>query len=203
MQTQTKETLAAMTPDKALALLKEGNQRFVNGQAEERQLMQQMTETSEGQYPFAVVLGCVDSRVPPELVFDLGIGDIFGVRIAGNFVNEDILGSMEFATKVVGSKLILVMGHTSCGAIQGAMDDVELGNLTGLVGKLKPAVAAYRSSSGEENRSGINEIAKLNVEMTIEDIKKRSPVLKELVDNGEIAIAGAMYDVASGKVDFL
>jgi carbonic anhydrase len=203
MQTQTKETLAAMTPDQALALLKEGNQRFVDGRNKEHPLLEQMAGTSKGQFPFAVVLGCIDSRVSPELIFDQGIGDIFTIRIAGNFVNADILGSMEFACKVVGSKQILVLGHTSCGAIQGAYDDVELGNLTGLVDKLKPAVEAARASSGQESDVSVDQIAAMNVRMTIESIQQHSPILKELLDNGEIGITGAMYDVATGKVSFL
>jgi carbonic anhydrase len=203
MKTQTMETLSKMTPEKALSLLKAGNQRFVEGKNLERKLMDQMAETSQGQYPFAVVLGCIDSRVPPELVFDQGIGDIFSPRIAGNIVNEDILGSMEFACKVVGSKLILVLGHTSCGAVQGASDDVELGNLTGLVNKLKPAVEAVKISSDPTEPVSIDEIAEKNVQMTVENIKQRSPLLKEMLDNKEIAIVGAMYDVSSGQVTFL
>ena len=165
--------------------------------------MQQMVETSKGQFPFAVVLGCVDSRVPPELIFDQGIGDIFSIRIAGNFVNEDILGSMEFACKVVGSKHIVVLGHTSCGAIQGAYDDVKLGNLTGLIGKLKPAVEAVQKTSEQESDVSIDQIAEMNVLMTIENIKQQSPILKELLNKKKIKITGAMYDVASGKVSFL
>jgi carbonic anhydrase len=203
MQTQTKETLSAMTPEKALAMLKEGNQRFVENRKAERNLMEQTAKTSKGQFPFGVVLGCVDSRVPPELIFDLGIGDVFSIRIAGNFINKDILGSMEFACKVVGSKHILVLGHTSCGAIQGAHDDVELGNLTGLVAKLKPAVEAVKESSGPENEIDVDQISEMNVRMTIEQIKQQSPILKEMLDNGEIGISGAMYDVATGKVSFL
>jgi carbonic anhydrase len=203
MQTQTKETLNRMTPEKALALLKEGNQRFVENRREKRNLMDQMIQTSEGQYPFAVVLGCVDSRVPPELIFDLGIGDIFSIRVAGNIVNEDILGSMEFASKVVGSKHILVLGHTSCGAIQGAHDDVKLGNLTGLLSKLKPAVEAVKKSSAQQTEVDVNQIAEVNVRMTIHQIEQKSPILKQMLDNGEIGISGAMYDVAIGKVAFL
>jgi carbonic anhydrase len=203
MQTQTMETLKLMTPEKALALLKEGNQRFVESRKAERNLMDQMVRTSTGQFPFAVVLGCVDSRVPPELIFDLGIGDIFSIRIAGNFVNEDILGSMEFATKVVGSKHILVLGHTSCGAIQGAHDEVELGHLTGLLEKLKPAVEAVKKSAGQATKVNVSQIAEENVRMTIEQIEQQSPILKQMLDNGEIGISGAMYDVATGKVTFL
>lgn len=196
MKTQSAETLAQMTPQKALELLKEGNQRFVASQKSDRDLLGQVSQTSSGQYPFAVVLGCIDSRVPLELVFDLGIGDIFGVRIAGNFVNEDILGSMEFAAKVVGSKQILVLGHTSCGAVQGAYDGVELGNLTGLVNKIKPAVEA----AGPD--ANIDQIAKKNVELTIAQIYAQSPILKEMAEKGEIGISGGMYDVSSGEVTF-
>ena len=203
MITQTKETLDAMTPEKALNLLKEGNQRYLGNRKEERNLLDQMVQTSTGQFPFAVVLGCIDSRVPPELIFDLGIGDVFSIRIAGNFVNDDILGSMEFACKVVGSKLILVLGHTSCGAIKGAVDDVELGNLTNLVGKLKPAVEAVKKSSKQGTKLDVNQIAEMNVKMTIEQIKQKSPILKKMLENKEIGISGAMYDVTTGKVSFL
>jgi carbonic anhydrase len=192
-----------MTPEKALALLKEGNKRFVDGVSINRCLLEQVAETSKGQFPFAVVLGCIDSRVPPELVFDQGVGDIFTIRIAGNFANTDILGSMEFACKVIGSKQIVVLGHTSCGAVQGAYDDVELGNLTDLVAKLKPAVEAAKKASRPESDVSIDQIAATNVQMTIETIRQQSPILKELLDNGEIGITGAMYDVASGKVSFL
>jgi len=202
MLTQTKQTLSAMTPDKALEMLKAGNQRFVENKQGERNFSEQIAQTSAGQYPFAVVLGCVDSRVPPEVVFDLGIGDIFGIRIAGNFVNEDILGSMEFATRVVGAKHILVLGHTNCGAIQGAKDQVELGNLTGLVNKLQPAVKAAKEFSAGGDLD-INDIAEMNVKLTIEQIKQQSPILRELWENGEIGISGGMYDVSTGKVTFL
>ncbi len=203
MLTQTKETLNAMTPEKALSILKEGNRRFTENRAEKRDLLAQMDQTSEGQFPFAVVLGCINSRVPPEFVFDLGIGDIFGIRIAGNFVNEDILGSMEFAAKVIGSKQIVVLGHTSCGAVQGALDDVELGNLTSLVGKIKPAVETVKKRSKSETQIAIDEVAKMNVKMTIEQIKQKSPILNEMLENNEIGITGAMYDVSTGKVSFL
>jgi carbonic anhydrase len=202
MQTQTKETLAPMTPEKALSLLKVGNQRYLENKKLDRDLLQQVAQTGSGQFPFAVVLGCVDSRVPPELVFDLGIGDIFSIRIAGNFVNEDILGSMEFACKVVGSKHILVLGHTSCGAIQGAYDDVELGNLTGLLSKIKPAVDAVKGSTQETEPVDINQISKKNVELTIEEIKNRSSILNEMLEKGEIGLSGGMYDVTTGEVSF-
>jgi len=203
MNTQTKEILDTMTPQKALNLLKEGNQRFLDNQKADRNLLEQVNQTSTGQYPFAVVLGCIDSRVPAELVFDLGIGDIFNIRIAGNLVNEDILASMEFACKVVGSKQILVLGHTSCGAVQGALDNVELGNLTGLVSKIKPAVDSAKRASNQELNPPVDQVAEMNVKMTIDQILQKSPILKEMFDNQEIGISGAMYDVASGKVSFM
>jgi carbonic anhydrase len=203
MHTQTKNTLENMTSQKALELLIEGNQRFMKNQTSPKDLLEQMESTSNDQYPFAVILGCIDSRVPPELVFDLGIGDVFSIRIAGNFVNEDILGSMEFATKGIGSKHILVLGHTSCGAIQGAYDEVELGNFTSILNKLKPAVTAVRDSSGEAEDLDLNLIAEENVKITIQDILDNSPIIKELVDVGEVGISGAMYDVATGEVKFL
>lgn len=203
MKTQTKETLNEMTPDKALELLKDGNKRFIRRQNEKRDLIEQVELTGPAQFPFAVVLGCIDSRVPPEIIFDLGIGDVFSIRIAGNFVNPDILGSMEFACKVVGSKHILVLGHTSCGAIQGAYDDVKLGNLTGLLENLKPAVMEVQTSSSQENSLSIDEIAETNVRLTIEQILKQSPILKEMVDLNQINITGAMYHVDSGVVSFL
>lgn len=203
MKTQTKESLNSMTPQKALNLLKEGNERFLDNRKADRNLIEQIDQTSTGQYPFAVVLGCIDSRVPAELVFDLGIGDIFNIRIAGNFVNEDILGSMEFACKVVGSKQILVLGHTSCGAVQGALDNVELGNLTGLVNKIKPAVESVKRASKQASNPPVDQVAEMNVKMTIDQILQKSPILKEMFDNQEIGISGAMYDVASGKVTFM
>ena len=201
MITQTKDRLAEITPDKALGLLKTGNRRFVENKREARDLLKQTTQTSEGQHPFAVVLGCVDSRVPLELVFDLGIGDIFGIRIAGNIVNEDILGSMEFAAKVASSKHILVLGHTNCGAVQGAKDNVVLGNLTGLINKLQPAVEAVKKNT--EDDLDIDRIAEKNVLLSVKQITEKSPILRELVETGQISISGGMYDVATGKVTFL
>ena len=202
MITQTQQTQEQMTPEVALEMLKAGHQRFLDKKQAKRNLLVQIEITSSGQYPFAVILGCIDSRVPPELIFDLGIGDVFSIRIAGNFVNEDILGSMEFATKVIGSKHILVLGHTSCGAIQGAKDQVELGNLTGLVNKLQPAVEVLRKSNPDGDLN-INHIAEANVRLTVEEIQRRSPILKEMLNRNEISISGAMYDVATGKVEFL
>ena len=205
MKTQTKESQSAITPNQIIELLKEGNNRFLNNSKADRNLLKQVEETSTGQFPFAAVLSCIDSRVPAEIVFDQGIGDIFSARIAGNFVNEDILGSLEFACKVAGSKVIVVMGHTSCGAVKGACDNVQLGNLTGMLAKLKPAVDNAEGSF-EDKSSGnpefVQAVADKNVELTITNIKNQSAVLKEMVDNGEIQIVGAMYDVASGKVTF-
>ena len=204
MRTHTKETQETMTPEKSYIYLKEGNQRFQNNLKANRNLLEQVNETSEGQFPFAVVLSCIDSRVSAELIFDQGLGDIFSVRIAGNFVNEDILGSMEFACKIAGSKLIVVLGHSKCGAIKGACDDAKLGNLTALISKIKPAVNAVKEPS--ENRNSTNsefveKVSHMNVEMTIANIKEQSPVLKQMLDDGEIGIVGGMYNVDSGKVE--
>jgi len=207
MKAHTKETQEKMTPQEALNTLKEGNQRFQNNIKANRNLSEQVSDTSSGQYPFATVLSCIDSRVSSELIFDQGIGDIFSARVAGNFVNEDILGSMEFACKLAGTKAIVVLGHTACGAIKGACDDAKLGNLTGLLNKLKPAVnavlepkeASLRNSS---NMNFVNEVSDKNVHMTIDNIRNQSPILKEMEDKGEITIVGAMYDIADGSVTF-
>lgn len=205
MITQTKELQTAVTPAEALRQLKEGNARFVENRRLERDLLLQVEMTGEGQYPFAFVLGCVDSRVSPELVFDQGIGDIFSARVAGNFINDDILGSMEFACKVAGARLIVVLGHSKCGAIMGACDDVQLGNLTGMLQKLKPAVEAVPAPAEARhsgNASFVQQVAKKNVALAVEAITERSPVLAEMLQNGEIEIAGAMYDVDTGEVSF-
>ena len=187
-------------------MLKAGNERFVSGNLIDRDYAAQVSETASGQFPFAVVLGCIDSRVPPELVFDQGIGDIFSPRIAGNFVNPDILGSMEFATKVAGSKAIVVLGHTSCGAVKGACDRVELGNLTGMLDNIMPAVNAVTEIPGERNSSNaafVDAVAHKNVQMTIADILDQSPVMRELVDLGELSVVGAIHDVSTGRVTFM
>jgi len=207
MKAQTKETQAMMTPNSALEALQSGNKRFVDGTMITRNLTQQVSETSKGQYPFATVLHCIDSRVSAELLFDQGIGDIFSIRIAGNFVNEDILGSMEFACKLAGTKLLVVLGHTACGAVKGACDHARLGNLTALVHKIEPAVAAVKEPVDENLRNStnidfVNAVAKKNVEMAIADIRDRSAVLKEMEDNKEIQIVGGMYDIADGRVHF-
>ena len=207
MKAQTKESQSALSQEGILEILKEGNNRFVNNQSLNRYLQQQVEETSQGQFPYAAVLSCIDSRVPVETVFDQGIGDLFSIRIAGNFVNDDILGSMEFACKLAGSKVILVLGHTSCGAVKGACDNADLGLLTGLLEKIKPAVNAVKTPSQETLRNSknidfVDEVAAMNVSLTIDDIRNRSKVLAEMESDGEIKLVGAMYNVASGKVTF-
>ena len=207
MKAHTKSTQALMTPKKALQSLKEGNERFQNRKTEERNLIEQIKDTSEGQYPFATVLSCIDSRVSAELIFDQGIGDIFSIRIAGNFVNTDILGSMEFACKLAGTRLIIVLGHTSCGAVKGACDDAKLGNLTSMLAKIKPAVDSTTMPSdisirNSSNISFVNDVAVKNVELNIQNILNSSEVISEMVNNGEVKIIGAMYDVSSGAVNF-
>jgi carbonic anhydrase len=206
METLTQAIQSKISPEDALARLKEGNARFVANRKVERDLLEQVVTTGEGQYPFAIVLGCVDSRVPPEVIFDQGIGDIFSARIAGNFVNEDILGSMEFATKIAGAKLILVLGHTRCGAIMGAIDDAQLGNLTGMLTKLKPAVqdiSASGQAADSSDEAFVQAVTEKNVELTLEAIRSKSPVLKEMLDAGEIKLVGGVYDVTTGEVSFL
>lgn len=207
MKAHTQETQAAMTPTSSVQALKDGNNRFVNSNPINRNLLEQIEDTSTGQYPFATVLHCIDSRVSAELIFDQGIGDLFSIRIAGNFVNEDILGSMEFACKLAGTKVLVVMGHTACGAVKGACDHARMGNLTALINKLEPAVAAVAEPTDESERTSknidfVNTVAEKNVHMTIDNIRSRSQVLKEMEDNGEIAIVGAMYDIKTGGVNF-
>jgi len=207
MRAHTKETQATLTPEKALKVLKEGNERFQKNLKANRNLLEQVNDTRDGQFPFAVILSCIDSRVSAELVFDQGLGDIFSVRIAGNFVNEDILGSIEYGCKVAGSKLVVVLGHTSCGAVSGACDDVELGNITALLSKIKPAVKAVKEPKDESLRNSkntdfVNEVSKKNVEFTLENMREQSTVLTEMEKNGEIKMVGAMYDVSNGSVDF-
>ena len=207
MKAHTRETQATMTPQKSLQFLKEGNLRFQNNLKANRNLLEQVNDTSEGQFPFATILSCIDSRVSAELVYDQGLGDIFSVRIAGNFVNEDILGSMEFACKLAGTKLIVVLGHTSCGAVKGACDDAKMGNLTKLISKIRPAVNAVTEPKNESERNSSNiefvdNVAKKNVNLTIERIHEESPILSEMEKNGEIMIIGAMYDINTGAVEF-
>lgn len=205
MKAHTKESQAITTPQTALQTLKEGNERFIKGKRADRDLLLQIRETSSGQYPFAVILSCIDSRTSSELIFDLGMGDAFNARIAGNFINEDILGSMEFACKVAGAKVVLVLGHTKCGAIKGACDNVELGNLTALISKLRPAVEAVKEP--KENRTSSNSdfvenVSSMNVKLTIDAIKKRSSILAEMHAKKEIDIVGGMYSVDTGEVKF-
>lgn len=207
MKVHTRETQATMTPEKSLEYLKEGNVRFQQNLKANRNLLEQVNDTSDGQFPFATILSCIDSRVSAELVFDQGLGDIFSIRIAGNFVNPDILGSMEFASKLAGTKLIVVLGHTSCGAVKGACDDAKLGNLTGMLAKIKPAVEATfeptdPSIRNSGNKDFVDNVAAKNVEMTIANILKDSPVLAEMQDKGEIKVVGAMYDINTGAVEF-
>jgi carbonic anhydrase len=205
MKTLTKEMQMSLTPVKAIELLREGNKRFVNNLKVNRNLLQQVNETSGGQYPLAVVLSCIDSRTSAELIFDQGLGDIFSVRIAGNIINEDILGSMEFACKVAGAKALVVLGHSKCGAVKGACDHVEMGNLTNLLSKLQPAVHAEKTVT--TNRSSANDefvekVATLNVKMAMHQIHDKSTILNDMILKGEIAIIGGMYNVETGVVDF-
>lgn len=207
MKAHTKETQATMTPEKSLQFLKEGNQRFQQNLKANRNLLEQVNDTKDGQFPFATILSCIDSRVSAELVFDQGLGDIFSVRIAGNFVNQDILGSMEFACKLAGTKAIVVLGHTSCGAVKGACDHARMGNLTALINKIEPAVFAVKEPKEEEKRNSknlefVDAVSKKNVELTLENIRSQSVILKEMEEKGEIKIVGAMYDIASGEVEF-
>lgn len=207
MKAHTKQTQATINPEIAINLLKEGNKRFQNKEAIKRDLLGQVSDTSMGQYPFAIILSCIDSRVSSELIFDQGIGDIFSVRIAGNFVNEDILGSMEFACKLAGTKVIVVLGHTACGAVKGACDNAKLGNLTALLNKIKPAVEAVTSPKEASLRTSsnidfVNSVAEKNVSMTIDNIRSQSPVLKEMETEATIKIIGAMYAIKNGSVTF-
>jgi len=205
MRTHTKTSQSTITPAMALQFLKEGNERFQNNLKANRDLLQQVNETRDGQFPFATILSCIDSRVSAELIFDQGIGDIFSIRIAGNFINEDILGSMEFACKIAGSKLLVVLGHTGCGAIKGVCDHVTMGNLTMVMDKLRPALdetdepASDRSSS---NLAFVDEVAKTNVSLTMEGITERSPILRDLLKDRTIDLVGGMYDVNTGEVMF-
>ncbi|MCE2656509.1 MAG: carbonic anhydrase [Sediminibacterium sp.] len=205
MKTLTKEMQNAITPSFALDLLKDGNKRFVSNLKINRNLLQQANETSDGQHPFAVILSCIDSRTSAELIFDQGLGDIFSVRIAGNIVNEDILGSMEFGCKVAGAKIIVVLGHTKCGAVKGACDNVALGNLTGLIAKIKPAVDEESVTSENRNSSNsvfVENVAELNVSLSVKNILLKSPIIADMVKNGDIGIVGGIHDISTGEVNF-
>jgi carbonic anhydrase len=205
MRTHNQNSQSTITPTAALQYLKEGNQRFVNNLKFNRNLLQQVNETRNGQWPFAVILSCIDSRTSAELIFDQGLGDVFSVRIAGNITNEDILGSMEFACKVAGSKLIMVLGHSKCGAVKGACDNVQMGNLTTLLSKLQPSV--NNETVTTENRTSANgvfveNVAAINVKQTVSLIRQKSTILNNMIAKGEIGICGAMYDVETGNVEF-
>ncbi|HUM51943.1 MAG TPA: carbonic anhydrase family protein [Chitinophagales bacterium] len=205
MKTHTKETQDLLTPRMAMNILKEGNERFIKNLKQQRNLLEQVNDTRDGQWPFATILSCIDSRTSAELIFDQGLGDIFSVRIAGNIVNTDILGSMEFACKVAGSKLIIVLGHTKCGAVKGACDHVEMGNLTELLSKIQPAV--YQEKETKKDRTSANytfveNVAEINVKRSVKSIIERSFILEQMVENGQIGVVGAMYNIETGVVDF-
>lgn len=200
--TMTKAVQAGITPDSALEILKSGNRRFIAGKPQARNLKANVQQTALGQFPFASVVACIDSRSGPELVFDQGIGDLFVARVAGNTVNEDILGSLEYASKVAGSRLVVVLGHTSCGAIKGACDGVKMGNLTTLLDKFQPAISKVKTDGerNSHNHQFVHDVTEMNVDVVIQTIRDKSPILKELEDAGKIKIVGAVYDTASGKV---
>jgi carbonic anhydrase len=205
MKVHTQETQASLTPRMALEILEQGNDRFLKNLKEDRNLLEQVNATRDGQWPFATILSCIDSRTSSELIFDQGLGDIFSVRVAGNIVNTDIIGSMEFACKVAGSKLIVVLGHTACGAIKGACDHVEMGNLTELLSKIQPAV--YQEKETKENRTSLNDdfvdnVALINVKRAVEQIIERSYILEQMLEKGEIGVVGAMYNIKTGNVHF-
>jgi carbonic anhydrase len=207
MHTHTREERNSLTPANALQMLKDGNGRFLANLRANRDLLRQVNETHEGQFPFAALLSCIDSRTSAELIFDQGLGDIFSIRIAGNFVNEDILGSLEFACRIAGAKVIVVLGHSRCGAVMGACDDVELGHLTGLLEKIRPAADAIAEPCDPASRTSANAefveaVAHENVRRAVEAIRERSSVLNEMEEAGEIAIVGGHYDVRSGSVEF-
>lgn len=208
MRTHTSETRELLTPTTALQILKEGNERFRANLRANRNLLQQANETRDGQWPFAAILSCIDSRTSAELIFDQGLGDVFSIRIAGNFLNDDILGSLEFACHVAGAKIVVVLGHSKCGAINGACDGVELGHLTAMLAKIKPAVAAVRQPVDPAERTSknlefVDAVARENVRRQVAAIPERSEVLRKLRDAGKIDIVGGLYDIATGEVEFL
>lgn len=205
MRAYTKETQNELTPELALELLQEGNKRFVNNIKAHRNLLEQVNETSAGQFPFAAILSCIDSRTSAELIFDQGLGDILSIRIAGNILNDDILGSMELACKIAGSKLIVVLGHTKCGAIEGACNNIVLGNLTGLLDKIKPAIEQETKTQTERNvnnESFLKNVTENNVFITVKKIKQQSNILDEMEQSGQIKIIGGLYDIDTGHVIF-
>lgn len=205
MRTHTKETQSSLTADMAIEILKEGNERFIKNLKADRNLLQQVKETATGQFPFATILSCMDSRTSAELIFDQGLGDIFSIRVAGNVLNEDILGSMEYACKAAGSKLVMVMGHTKCGAIVGACNSVEMGNLSTLLHKVQPAIEAETETTTDRNGNNsafVKHVTENNVHLTINRVRQESPILAEMEDQGKIKIIGGIYDVETGRVDF-
>jgi len=205
MRVHTKDTQNGLTPKLALDILKEGNLRFVHNIKAHRNLLEQVNETSSGQFPFAAILSCIDSRTSAELIFDQGLGDVFSIRIAGNILNDDILGSMEYACKVAGSKLIVVLGHTKCGAIEGACNNIELGHITTLLNKVKPAIALETETKTDRNGSNklyVNNVTKHNVTLNVQQVKEQSPLLREMEKSGEIKIIGGLYDLDTGIVTF-
>jgi carbonic anhydrase len=202
MRTQTKDMQAGLTPQQALELLKEGNARFQANLRANRNLLEQVNITAEGQYPFAVILSCIDSRTSAELIFDQGLGDIFSIRIAGNVLNDDIVGSMEFACKLAGSKLIVILGHSGCGAVKGACDGVELGRLTGLLRKIQPAIELAQQSGELSRDEFVQRVAEKNVEHVVQEVRERSQVLDAMITEGRVGIVGAMYSVQSGTIQF-
>ncbi|MBX3721299.1 MAG: hypothetical protein KF713_05610 [Turneriella sp.] len=206
MRTLTKEIQQSLTPAAALDVLMRGNQRFVQNLKTNRNLLAQVNETSDGQHPFAVILSCMDSRTSVELIFDQGLGDIFSIRIAGNVLNDDIIGSIEFATKLVGTKIVLVLGHTRCGAITGACNNVELGKLTGLLHKIRPAIereVATKSDRTGGNPEFVQNVVELNVKLAMEDLQKQSSIVNQMAASGEIQVVGGVYDIESGLVSIL
>lgn len=203
MKAHNRTSQSEMTPQLALSYLKEGNLRFVKNLMARRDLLEQVNETADGQYPFATILSCIDSRTSAELIFDQGLGDIFSVRVAGNVVNDDILGSMEYACKVAGSKLVVVLGHSKCGAVVSACNHIVMGNITALLSKIQPAVEKSREKFKDVTSSeAVQYAAEENVRQSMGKILQRSTILEEMVNKSEILIVGAMYDVESGKVDF-
>lgn len=205
MKTQTKETQSMTTPQMALEFLRQGNQRFVNNERVNRNLLEQVNETRNGQFPFAAVLSCIDSRTSAELIFDQGLGDIFSIRLAGNAVSPEVLGSMEFACKVAGSKLLMVLGHSKCGAVNGACDNVEMGNLTALLARIEPAAASVAEKiqpRASSNELFVRELTAENVRYQMHQIREQSPLLREMIENGEVDLIGGVYEIATGEVTF-
>lgn len=205
MKTLTRTIQEGISPAKAIELLQEGNKRFVSNLKAHRNLLEQVNETSDAQHPFAVILSCIDSRTSAELIFDQGLGDIFSIRIAGNIINEDILGSMEFGCKLAGAKIVVVLGHTKCGAIKGACDHIEMGNLTSLLTKIIPAVddeTSVKENRNSDNVEFVEKVSSISIKRTVKGIIEHSPILKEMIENGEIGIVGGTHDISTGIVNF-